>query len=408
MVSHSSAILTAGDTRAIAARAQTLLDGNERSAWRKSRVEHFKTSTTPISLDPPWGMLADDLTGACDAAVKFAQEGFKVRLIRDRSQRIDPSADLIVASTESRSDAPAEARSKVHEACRWMQDRGVRVLYKKIDSTLRGNAGDEIAAVMETCGFTSAVATPAFPAMGRVVSQSRLRIVSEPESNPLDIRERLNASGNVMVADASTPAELEAVAERALSRSPTPLLVGSAGLASPVACLLAARLGRSGQVVKPPRSRKPLLFVVGSIHPVTTRQLEELKQQRCCIFSSLSSVTAGLLDQAASGRKNVVAIPEFGEQSEKPPARYVELLDRQHIGALVLSGGDTAALVCDAAGVGSVDVIAELAPGIPWGYLRGGTADATTVVTKGGGFGGSRALVQIADGLGFGRSSSAA
>ena len=91
-----------------------------------------------------------------------------------------------------------------------------------------------------------------------------------------------------------------------------------------------------------------------------------------------------------------------------PPAQYVELLDRRHIGALVLSGGDTAALVCDAAGVGSVDVIAEVAPGIPWGYLRGGTADATTVVTKGGGFGDAGALVQIADCLGFGRSSGAA
>ena len=94
------------------------------------------STTTPDQRVPPlpWGMIADDLTGACDSAVQFAQNGFKTVVQRGTKWVRDSVTDLIVVSTESRNDAPYRARRKVMAACRRMKDLGIQVIYKKIDS----------------------------------------------------------------------------------------------------------------------------------------------------------------------------------------------------------------------------------------------------------------------------------
>jgi uncharacterized protein YgbK (DUF1537 family) len=66
-------------------------------------------------------------------------------------------------------------------------------------------------------------------------------------------------------------------------------------------------------------------------------------------------------------------------------------------GALVLSGGDTASLVCRALGVRRIELADEIVAGIPWGYLSGGAFDGWRVATKSGGFGAPHALIQVAD-----------
>ena len=65
--------------------------------------------------------------------------------------------------------------------------------------------------------------------------------------------------------------------------------------------------------------------------------------------------------------------------------------------ALVLSGGDTASLVCRAAGVQRIELCDEIVPGVPRGILRGGDFDGLSVATKSGGFGDRDALIQVAD-----------
>jgi uncharacterized protein YgbK (DUF1537 family) len=65
--------------------------------------------------------------------------------------------------------------------------------------------------------------------------------------------------------------------------------------------------------------------------------------------------------------------------------------------ALVLSGGDTASLVCRALAVRRIQLADEIVPGIPWGYLSGGAFDGWRVATKSGGFGAPHALIQVAD-----------
>ena len=113
-------------------------------------------------------MLADDLAGAHDAAIPFAKRGFAVAALSDpdRMDRFD-SADLVVLNTNTRSCGEAEAADRLGAACEAIQARSGWVIYKKIDSTLRGHVGFEIDLVSDMMAFDLVVCAPAFPEMGR-------------------------------------------------------------------------------------------------------------------------------------------------------------------------------------------------------------------------------------------------
>ena len=118
--------------------------------------------TTPLYI------LADDLAGAHDVAVPFAKRDFAAAVLSD-PDRLDRfnSADLVVLNTNTRSCGEAEAAWRVGAACEAIRARNGSILYKKIDSTLRGHVGFEIELVcgLMDCGL--AVCAPAFPELGR-------------------------------------------------------------------------------------------------------------------------------------------------------------------------------------------------------------------------------------------------
>ena len=67
------------------------------------------------------------------------------------------------------------------------------------------------------------------------------------------------------------------------------------------------------------------------------------------------------------------------------------------VAGVVMTGGDTAALVCEAANTNALLLKDEFAPGIPWGYLQGGIFDGLPVITKSGGFGREAVLAEAVD-----------
>ena len=349
-----------------------------------------------------FGVIADDLTGACDVGVQFSQAGFKVCVARNLAQYVDSSKDdVLVISTESRYDTPSETQQKVIEACQFLCHHKRQVIYQKIDSTLRGNVKCTIDVIMQTCGFAKVVINPAFPVMGRIVTQGQLQVASKMGDTGVDIRKKLGADSRFLISDATTETALESIAERSFNQSPTPLFAGSAGLGGPVARLLAKSLGYSGQMVKPPpRSGNIVLFVLGSQTALTKQQLSHLKQQRQCIDLNYESYIPNLGEQENARLTNIIVGPKFVQQPEKLCVILEKTLScRGLISALVLSGGYTASLVCDTVFAESVEVISEIEVGIPWSRIHGGIADKMTVVTKGGGFGNSDSLIHLADSL---------
>ncbi len=82
-------------------------------------------------------------------------------------------ADVLVINTDSRWCDPHTAYMRAKAAAEVFEKAGTSMVYKKIDSALRGNIGTELDAVMDVFGAEVAFVVPAFPATGRVTIEGR-------------------------------------------------------------------------------------------------------------------------------------------------------------------------------------------------------------------------------------------
>jgi uncharacterized protein YgbK (DUF1537 family) len=112
-------------------------------------------------------VIADDLTGAADSGVQFVKAGYRTA-VAFWGAPVPPEEDLdaVVIDTASRTMPAGFAARRVVEAGRAV--RRVRIVYKKIDSTLRGPVAAELAAALGATERERTVVAPAFPAAGRV------------------------------------------------------------------------------------------------------------------------------------------------------------------------------------------------------------------------------------------------
>src|SRR5512144_302516 len=99
-----------------------------------------------------WTIIADDLTGACDTGVVFKRRGWATRVAFTPEADFG-SAPVRVVTTESRALAEEAAVWAVERAMRALRLYETSLIYKKIDSTLRGHPGAELAAVMRASGI---------------------------------------------------------------------------------------------------------------------------------------------------------------------------------------------------------------------------------------------------------------
>src|SRR5215218_239541 len=111
-------------------------------------------------------IIADDLTGAADTGVQLARAGYRTA-VAFRDAPIPPARDLdaVALDTDSRAMPAGFAAKRVVEAGHAVRD--ARIVYKKLDSTLRGPIAAELAAALEATGRHHAVVAPAFPSAGR-------------------------------------------------------------------------------------------------------------------------------------------------------------------------------------------------------------------------------------------------
>src|SRR3712207_2616788 len=111
-------------------------------------------------------IIADDLTGAADTGVQFVRAGYRTA-VAFRDAPLPPADDLdaVALDTDSRTMPAGFAAKRVVEAGRAVRD--ARIVYKKLDSTLRGPIAAELVAALEATGRDRAVVAPAFPSAGR-------------------------------------------------------------------------------------------------------------------------------------------------------------------------------------------------------------------------------------------------
>jgi D-threonate/D-erythronate kinase len=344
-------------------------------------------------------VVADDLTGALDATVAFAARGMATAVARrpeDVPAAIARAPEVLGISTGSRETGREPAVQAVGAALDALGGVRPAIVFKKVDSRLKGHPGPETAEVSVRLGFRTALLCPAVPDLGRLVRGGAVVGAGVPAPIPLD---RLDIGARVAVhsPDIDCAADIDAalaslVPEGAEDRV---LMVGARGLAE--------ALARRMRPASPPRTvallPAPMLLAIGSRDPITLAQVEHLQAKR-----DLPEITApnGEIPDAGPRSERTLLlriVPGAGEvpapQAGAAFARGVaERLRTAPPATLVACGGETANGVLGLLGHGVLDVLGEVLPGVPVADL--GPA-GMRVVTKSGGFGRPDTLAILVD-----------
>ena len=115
-------------------------------------------------------VIADDLTGSNATCSLFKKIGLRAASILKLQGDKNYDVDVISYSTASRGLDKEEAYKKVSEAIKILKNKDVLVYNKRIDSTLRGNIGTEINAMLDNLEDDRiAIVIPSYPDSGRIV-----------------------------------------------------------------------------------------------------------------------------------------------------------------------------------------------------------------------------------------------
>lgn len=390
--------------------------------------------------------LADDLSGALDAAAAFHHSGRRVRIALSADAWPEGGPDDVVGlTTETRNASAPEAARAVTQAVVLGRARGGRLLYKKIDSTLRGPVAAEIAALTAALPDARVLFAPANPRVGRTVQDGRLLVrgvpVAETEfgRDPVCpvresmIRVLLGPAGGerIVIPDIGTEADLDAAVAQMDAAGVPWISVGSGALARPVAARLRARRdpaaascnGRasdaavlSGAVggADPGRAPglEPVLMLGGSAHPGNRTQAARLAADRGVPVAELAGgmsaagVDASALARALASLSDRAAVTllaprrrlEAAEALATIVATARQVIERGRVRRLFVTGGETAFALAGALGVTTFEFQAELEAGVALACSGSGAQERGWAV-KPGGFGDEQTWVRAYDAL---------
>jgi D-threonate/D-erythronate kinase len=370
-------------------------------------------------------LIADDLTGACDTGVQFVRRGLSCRVQVNLSEHHAPaSTEVLAFNTNSRGDNAEQCRQKIEELASACSHLKADAIFKKVDSTLRGRVGEEIAASLRAFKCEAAIIAPGFPAMCRRVRDGMLHWVDGSGSGQIDVRGLLEQQGipskklSLTSPASGSPAAIASELDRQVAngqqfvivdcesqddlhftvaagtRIPRRLLwVGSAGLG----IALAGHMAKSQIHSVSTFADAPLLFVIGSTHPSTLRQKKTLLEATDAVEVEPTPENVGDARRSLRGKRHLVITIEHGGFSESSLRQFLAGLQGLRVGAMFLTGGDTGTLVCNAIGAQSIDLRDEIAPGFPWGVFTTGMFRGLPVASKSGAFGDQDMLLRCAE-----------
>lgn len=368
--------------------------------------------------------LADDLSGALDAAAAFHHLGRRrVRIFLAPEDWTGGEGDDVIAlTTETRNASPERAAAEVARAIAHGTARGGRLIYKKIDSTLRGQVAAEMAALAAALPGARILFAPANPKVGRTVGDGVLLVhgvpVAETEfaRDPMSpvresvIRRLLGAvaSERVMIPDTAGEDDLAAAVTRMDAAGGAWVGVGSGALARPVA----ARRARGSVAARSPGGAAkipagPALMICGSAHPGNRAQADLLARERQVVPHVVRASDPAAAARAARvnlshGRGAALLLEtERGESAQVLRAlteAATRVLAATGVARVFATGGETAFALCQALGVRALEFGAEIEPGLSVSYASRREGPFALAV-KPGGFGDARTWVRAWDAL---------
>ena len=410
-------------------------------------------------------VIADDLTGANDTGVHFLSVNEPVTVIANPDSENENigtlDASTIVVNTNSRFFTPKKAYSEVYECMQKYLALKPTEIYKKIDSTLRGNIGAEIDAVMAGSGYKIACVVPAAPRNGRTILDGQcyvngvpldqteiakdpftpvrtanlsmivssqttrevgllpLDIIRSAESTAKRYLHQLVSSGKeIIIADSESIEDLVAVEKLFQRLDEKVLFVGSAGFFHAIG----NSDGKMGPFIFDESESDPvgILLVVGSLMDISIRQAEWFceKEENCrsrkISTANILKATAPEVEKIISeltadlSSKNIGLLRTEKEQiSAKANSPIIgkalgsivsKVVNTAGVDVLFVTGGDTALYILNELGVSKLNLKDELFPGIAAAeILVPGKTKPTLFISKAGSYGEENALESVVD-----------
>ncbi len=266
------------------------------------------------------GIIADDLTGAADTGVHFAKRGLPSIVIIDTNYQegILNCMQILAFNTNTRNVDPQIAYERVNRVAKILKKRGIKCIYKKIDSTLRGNIGIEIESVMDVFDVGTVILTASLPVHKRITvggyhlvnqvpgqsseitgslnsakqeshlptliqSQTKRRvghidlsiIMQGIEALREEILTRQKRGEQIITVDAASKNDLAIIADVIVAVGLTNIIVGSAGLASVLPGALRLKNKRESAILK---KEGVVVAIYGSKSKIAMQQVVKAKE----------------------------------------------------------------------------------------------------------------------------------
>ena len=399
-------------------------------------------------------VIADDFTGAMDTGVQFSKRGIRTFVSTCTElnfNQIEENIQVLVIDTESRHIPPRKAYEIDYRLACMAREYGIQHVYKKIDSTLRGNTGQELKAVIDAWQGSPLMCIPAYPKMGRTTVNSiqfvdgiplHQTIYSKDLLNPIttshisEILEKqpgisavaaivegrlisgLEDKDTVYIFDGQSDGDLINAGKILSSRKKLFLMAGCAGFAEYIPDFI--NFDKCGTGLEQVKSEN-ILVVSGSINEDSIKQTlyGKLLGFESIVLTSEQKNTGGYMETArgkelaeeiagAMARVGKVIIKTVNRREEvdevNDPVKIAGSLGA--LTNLILScgvdctvvvfGGDTAIHIMEAVECSGLFPVEEIVPGVAvaCAVCKYGKI---TLVSKAGGFGEEAVLLKIQD-----------
>lgn len=389
-------------------------------------------------------VIADDLTGAVEAGGLLVSRGVASFVCVNHELLGFPAGyEAVVVNTESRHVEAAEAAIRVRNAALRGREEGIEYFYKKTDSTLRGNLGAELEAVLRATGAQVLPFVAAHPEVGRTTKNGIHFINGVPLAESAFRNDTLNPVTESCVAkvlhgqsklpaatvthdslpkdgmgfwifDCERKEDFALIARSLREQNRTRVLAGTAAFVQELPGLIPFQTQPCARALV----REPILAVNGSLNEVSLEQVRNAPET----FAKIHLSSAALPNASASDWKNWQE-SQFVSQAGRgprgagnillhtstespkitgPPARQTEarelaaqitknlgqvvrqMLESHLFATLIISGGDTFMGIAKACGWRGLRPLCQLSPGITACHPEGSDL---LLITKPGGFG---------------------
>ena len=342
-------------------------------------------------------IIADDFTGAAELAGISLRYGLKVELCT--ADVVATDADVLIVSTDSRSLNKTAALETTTEAIKQVLQLNPSLVYKKIDSVLRGYVLDELNVQMKLMQKNKAFILPANPSLGRTVSNGMYYVQETPISEtgfandpefPVKsslVKKILNDGVEVLqysnelpttgfiVGEATTDADAQAWAKKVNNEF---VLAGAGDFYT---ALLEQRFELKQQEAF--QLQQPFLYVCGTAYEKSVNYIKEVSERSETVLyvgkeisTNDGAVTEEWWQQCrnvlAKEKKAIIAVKnkELPEDVSaltlrKNMAKLVkQVVEEQQIKELFIEGGSTATAILNELNITNLSPLQELARGV--------------------------------------------